>query len=132
MIAVGVWRGIQRQHEAQFGRAFSPESIIAHLPPDRAARVNAIAEKHRAKLDRLYDASILTRVNSRRIFAAPNFDAAAFAKAQEQVREADDALQVERMKQMGEIGAVLNGDDRHGIVKRAREEPMPIGHRNHR
>src|SRR6185312_10499879 len=130
MIIAGIVRGIARQREAQIGRAFSVESIMAHLPPADAAKVKAVADRHRAKMDALYDASTFTRVEARRLFAAPTFDAAAYAKAQESVRSADDAFQVERMKQVSEIAAVLTADERHSIVDRARQEPMPIGHRN--
>jgi uncharacterized membrane protein len=121
MIAVGMARVWHRHHEDAMGPAFSAESIVGHLPPDRAARVQAIIDRHAAAMKRLRDNATVARLRARPIFTAPRFDAAAYARAQQNLRAADDALQVERLKQLAEIAAILSAQERADIVARARD-----------
>jgi len=123
MIAVGVARAWHRQHEMELGRAFSTQSIIAHLPADRAKKVKAVVDAHAYRLGVLADDATKSRLEARPIFTAPVFDPVAYAKAQERMRKADDALQTERMKQLMEIAALLTPAERQEIGERARNQP---------
>jgi uncharacterized membrane protein len=125
MIAVGIWRSVEKQREASLGRAFSAQSIVAHLPPDRAARVQAVIDAHAAKLGALADEAERSRLNARPFFTAEKFDAIAYARAQQGMRQADDALQAERLRQLAEIAAILTPRERHEIAERARKERRP-------
>jgi uncharacterized membrane protein len=127
MIAVGIARAWERQREMMLGHAFSANSIVAHLPPDRAAAVQKIVDAHSYKLGLLSDDAERSRLDARPIFTAQRFDAAAYAKAQERMLKTDQAFEAERMKQMAEIAAVLTSAERQSIADRARREP----HRPH-
>jgi uncharacterized membrane protein len=126
MIAVGIARAWHHQQEAALGRAFSAQSIIAHLPSDRAEKVQAVLDAHAAQLNALTDAASQARVASRPVFAATNFDRANYAKAQLRIRTADDALEAEKMAQLADIAALLTPDERQAIVDRAsQQKPKP-------
>lgn len=124
MIAVGLSRAWERKHEMEMGPPFSAESIVGHLPADRAAKVQAIIDAHEPAVKRLRDAATAARMNARHFFTAQNLDAAAYANAQQNLRAADAALQVERMKQLAEIAAVLTPAERQQIVDRANAQPQ--------
>ncbi len=130
MIAVGIARAIHRQAEASKGGAFSAQSILAHLPPDHAARVKAVMDAHAARLGTLNDNAARSRLNARPFFTAEKFDLAAYRKAQEDMRAADDALEAERMKQLSEIAVLLTAQERQEIAQRAREQHSET-HRKH-
>lgn len=122
MMAMGIARAWHREHEKTLGRAFSAESILAHLPPDRAAKVQAVLDAHAPALKELNDGALQARLHARPIFMAPVFDANAYAQAQQGLRIADDALEAERLKQTADIAAVLTPTERADIVERAREQ----------
>jgi uncharacterized membrane protein len=131
MIVVGTLRAIERQRVESLGRAFSPQSILAHLPADRAAKIQAVIDAHAEKLGVLSDDSDRARLNARRYFTAERLDSAAYARAQAGMRAADDAFQAERHAQMREIAQLLTPKERREIADRARQEHWPQTHRRH-
>jgi Spy/CpxP family protein refolding chaperone len=104
---------------------------MSHLPPDRAANVQVIIDAHAAAMKRLRDDSTRARLSARPIFIAPRFDAAAYARAQQALLAADDALHAERLKQLADIAAILSPQERAEIVARAREHEKRT-HSGHR
>lgn len=130
-IAMGIARAWHRHKEFVMGPPFSAESIVSHLPPDRAAKVQAIIDAHAAAMKRLRDDATNARLKARPIFTAPRFDAAAYARAQRALRAADNALQVERLKQLADVAAILSAQERAEIVARAREHEK-LAHAGHR
>ncbi|HEY1837817.1 MAG TPA: periplasmic heavy metal sensor [Rhizomicrobium sp.] len=123
MVAVGFARAWQREHDAQMGGAFSGQSIVAHLPADRAAKVQAVIDAHATKLAALADAAQQARLNARLVFMSPDYQTPVYAQAQAKILAADDALETEKMKQLTEIGVLLTPDERKAIVDRARHQP---------
>lgn len=128
MIVVGIARAWQRERETMLGHAFSAYSIVAHLPPDRAAAVQKVIDAHAHELGILADDAERSRLEARPIFTAAKFDAAAYAKAQKRMLEADRAFQAARMKQIAEIAALLTVEEREAIADRARREPRSPNH----
>jgi uncharacterized membrane protein len=123
MVAVGFVRAWQREYEQRVGGAFSAQSIVAHLPPDRAARVQAVVDAHAAKLNALADAAQQARVKARLLFLSPDYQLPVYAQQQARILAADDALEAEKMRQLNDIGVLLTVDERKGIVDRARHQP---------
>jgi uncharacterized membrane protein len=131
MIVMGTIRAMERQRVATLGRAFSPQSILAHLPADRAAKIQAVIDAHAERLGILADDSQRARLNARRFFTADRLDVDAYARAQAGMRAADDAFQAERHAQMLEIARLLTPKERREIADRARNEKTPQTHSRH-
>jgi uncharacterized membrane protein len=121
MVAVRMW---QYDHGAKLGGAFSAQSIVAHLPPDRAAKVQAVIGAHAASLSALSDAAEKTRLQARLIFMAPTFQLPVYKQAQARILAADVALETEKMNQLNDIAVLLTSDERRAIVERARHQPL--------
>jgi len=130
MIVVGVWRASQREHEQSIGHAFSPKSILLHLPPDRAAEIQRVIDAHAERLGNLADDTERAKLNARRYFTAEKFDPAAYAKAQDGMLAADSAFEAERHAQMQEIARLLTPKERREIADRARAERNPSNRRH--
>ncbi len=127
MIVVGLMRAWHLKQEAALGRAFSAQSIAAHLPADRAAKVRAIIAAHAPRMKALNAAADEARRRARGFFVATQFDPDGYTKAQQTLRAANDALEAERLDQVGDIAAILSADERREIVERARvqDKTMP-------
>ncbi|HEX2593114.1 MAG TPA: periplasmic heavy metal sensor [Rhizomicrobium sp.] len=120
MLVVGMMRAWHHKQEAT--GAFSTLSIIGHLPPDRAAAVQKIIDAHTPRMNQLKNEALQSRLAARKIFASPTIDQEAYRKAQEGMRAADDAIEVEKLSQMHDISTVLTAEERKAIVDRANHQ----------
>jgi len=126
MIAIGIYNAVQRnQQRAMPGGPLSPQALMAEVGPAERAKIQAVIDKHAARLKELHIEAAQARGTAFRIFAEPSFTPQEFSQALERVRAADTALQDETAKMIGESVAQLTPQERQGIAQKIRERARP-------
>jgi uncharacterized membrane protein len=126
ILGVGVVRLAGAMNRAPFigqpAGPLAPGQVMRSLAPERRAAVQAVMRRHRPALTRLRRVARDARQESFAVFAAPNFNNAAFAAALDKVRDADGNLEDEAIAQARDIVAVLTPQERQKVIA---DRPRP-------
>jgi uncharacterized membrane protein len=96
----------------------APVQIARGLPSQEKEKVLDIVAEHRDAMRDRRRAARRARLEAFRIFAAPNYTAGDFARALDQVRAADAALEEEAVAQQRDVVNILTPAERKAIADR--------------
>jgi uncharacterized membrane protein len=126
MIAIGVYNAAQRNRQrATPGGPLAPQALMAEVGPVERAKIQAVIDKHAARLKELRIESAQARGAAFRIFAEPSFTPQDFSAALERVRAADTAWQDEAARMTAESVAQLTPQERQAIAQKIRARARP-------
>jgi len=125
MIAIGIYNAVQRNRPRPPGGPLAPQALMAEVGPQERAKIQAVIDRHAARLRELRIEAAQARGAAFRIFEEPSFTPQDFSKALERVRAADTAWQDEAAKMTGESVAQLTPQERQAIAQKIRERAKP-------
>jgi uncharacterized membrane protein len=99
----------------------APAQIARTLPDDGRQKVQSIMAEHRDALREKRRAARAARMEVFRVFTAPTYVAGDLARALDQVRAADAALEEESVAQQRDVINALTPEERKLIADRIRE-----------
>ena len=131
LIAMALWRaylphpmagmgpGPGQGRELGLGQGpLNPHTLI-RFAPDEAGKIRKIMEDHGERIQILRIEAIDARHRAMLTFADPQFTPQSFAKALDDVKSADAALEAEALKVVSESAATLTPAERQVIGRRA-------------
>jgi len=98
----------------------APGQIARGLPPQQREKILDIVAEHRDAMRDRRQAARRARLDAFRVFAAPDYTAADFARALDDVRNADAALEEEAVSLQQEVVNILTPEQRKQIAERVR------------
>ena len=98
----------------------APAQIARGLPPEQRGKILDIVAEHRDAMREKRQAARRARLDAFRVFAAPNYVPGDFARALDQVRAADAALEEEAVALQRDVVNVLSPEERARIAERVR------------
>jgi uncharacterized membrane protein len=126
MIAIGITNAMQRNRLHAFaGGPLSPQALMAEVDPAQRPKIQAVIDRHAARIKELRIESVQARGAAFRVFAEPSFTPQEFSLALERVRAADTAWQDETAKMTAESVAQLTPQERQAIAQKIRERARP-------
>ena len=126
MIAIGITNAARRNHLRGFaGGPLAPQALMAEVDPSQRPKIQAVIDRHAARLKELRLESVQARGAAFRVFAEPSFTPQEFSQALERVRAADTAWQDEAAKMTAESVAKLTPQERQQIAQKIRERARP-------
>lgn len=124
MILVGLGRAAGTGFIGQPG-VMAPAQIARDLEPPERQKILDIVAEHRDAMREKRQAARRARLEAFRVFAAPTYIAGDFAKALDQVRAADAALEEEAVALQRDVVNVLTPEERAHVAERVRERRTP-------
>ena len=122
MIVAGILNAIHRQPPR--GNPLGPDALKEDAAPAERAKIDAIVAAHAGKIQELRKADWAARRTAFKIFAAPNFDPAAFSNALGKAQDADDSLRREMSAVSAQAAAQLSPSERQAVAQKARRRFM--------
>jgi uncharacterized membrane protein len=102
----------------QMHAMLSPRTLM-HVAPGKADKIAAVIGAHHGRIDTLRAGSLAARQDVMRLFAAPQFDKAAFDKALLRMQQADAALETEILAIVAETATNLSPEERKAAAAAA-------------
>ena len=96
----------------------APRQIARGLAPNQREKIRGIVRAHRPVLQARRQAARRARLAAFRVFASPDYTADGFARALDQVRAADAALESEAVSLQRDVVDVLTPAERARIARR--------------
>lgn len=116
LILVGIGR-----MGARFGPPpgmMAPRQIARGLPPQQREKIRGIVRAHRPAMQARRQAARRARLAAFRVFASPDYTASGFARALDQVRTADAALESQAISLQRDVVDALTPAERTRIARR--------------
>lgn len=120
LLVVGFGKVVQASFITHPGGQLQPGAIVQAVAPDRQQAVREIVADHAGPVLTARRQARKARIEAFRLFADPNFNADAFAKALEDVRQADSNLEEEAISTLRDVIAGLTPQERKSVIERAR------------
>jgi uncharacterized membrane protein len=122
MIAVVIAANLLRPPRPPWsGGPLGPYALMAAAEPAERTRIQAVVERHKARIRDLTRQATQARLVAFDLFARQQFHASDYMNALDRVRLSNDALQAEVSKLMTESAAQLSPQERAGLAEKARE-----------
>jgi uncharacterized membrane protein len=122
MIAVVITANLLRPPRPPWSAGpLGPYALMAAAEPAERTRIEAIVERHKARIRDLTRQAAQARLVAFDLFARQQFNASDYMNALDKIRLSNDALQAEVSKLMTESAAHLSPQERAGLAEKARE-----------
>jgi uncharacterized membrane protein len=132
MIVAGIAGAFFHRGSHWEGGPLGMHAMMSVATPGEREKIEAIIERHQARLDQLGDQARAARRTAYEIFAEPQFDRARYVEALDKMRAADDALKSEVGAMMAEAATQLSPDERQRLASKAeRRSRWREGHFRH-
>jgi uncharacterized membrane protein len=121
VIAVTLMRAVNGGFIRQPGGVLAPASVMRELPEDRRQAIRAVQVKHQDAMRSARREARRARLAVFRVFAAPDFDPAAFDRALAHVHDADAALEMEAIAMVKDVVTTLTPQERSAVAAKVRQ-----------